>query len=215
MPTTDEGQARSSTPPILEVFADITCPFAHVALRRFVEAREARGAQDRRLRVSSWPLELVNGEPLRGAALPPKIDALRRSVAPDLFVGFDADRFPDTSLPALAMVAAAYDRDVDAGEQLSLAVRDALFEDGADITDPEVLAALARRCGLPQLEANDQRVVEDWRRGEALGVVGSPHFFASGRDFFCPALKISHVDGDLSVGFDADGMDRFLEAAFA
>ena len=48
---------------------------------------------------------------------------------------------------------------------------------------------------------------------EALGVVGSPHFFVAGDDFFCPALDITHDDGGLSIAFDADGFDKFLAAA--
>jgi predicted DsbA family dithiol-disulfide isomerase len=200
---------------MIEVFADITCPFTHVGLRRFFARRNARGAEQQRLVVSSWPLELVNGEPFRGASLVPKIDAQRRTVAPELFAGFDPDRFPASSLPALALVAAAYERDPLAGERLSLAIRTALFEDGADICDPAVLAGLASRCGLPGLEGDDERVITDWHRGESLGVTGSPHFFADGQDFFCPTLEITHGEGGLSVGFDPEGLDRFLDAALS
>ena len=196
----------------IEVFADITCPFTHVGLRRLVAARDAR-APDRQLLVWSWPLELVNAEPLRGSALAPKIAALQATVAADLFAGFDPAHFPETSLPALALVAAAYQHEAAAGERLSLAVRTALFEDGADIADREVLVALAARCGLPGLTGDDQQVIDDWHRGESLGVVGSPHFFVAGGDFFCPALDITHADGGLSIAFDADGFDKFLAAA--
>ena len=92
-------------------------------------------------------------------------------------------------------------------------MRTALFEEGADIADPSVLAALAARCGLPGLARNDQQVIDDWHRGEALGVVGSPHFFLAGGDFFCPALEITHPDGGLSIAFDEEGFDRFLAVA--
>jgi 2-hydroxychromene-2-carboxylate isomerase len=150
---------------------------------------------------------------MRGSALALKVEALRRTVAPDLFGGFDPDRFPSSSLPALALVAAAYDHDPIAGERLSLAVRTALFEEGADIADPEVLASVARRCGLPHLDGNDQQVVDDWHRGEAQGVVGSPHFFVGDRDFFCPALTIAESDDGLSIELDVEGLHRFLDAA--
>lgn len=195
----------------IEVFADITCPFTHVGLRRLVAARDAR-APDRQLLVRSWPLELVNAEPLRGLALAPKIAALQATVAADLFRGFDPSHFPETSLPALALVAAAYQHDAAAGERLSLAIRTALFEDGADIADRQVLNAMVARYGLPGLTGDDQQVIDDWHRGEALGVVGSPHFFVAGDDFFCPALDITHDDGGLSIAFDADGFDKFLAA---
>src|SRR6476661_2178780 len=91
----------SRRPQVVEVFADITRPFTHVGLRRFVAARDARGQPDHRILASSWPLELVNGEPIQASTLAPKIEALRRTVAPDLFVGFDPDRFPISSLPTL------------------------------------------------------------------------------------------------------------------
>ena len=200
---------------VIEVFADIPCPFTHVGLRRFVAARDARGEQGHRIVVSSWPLELINGEPFQGAALAPKVEALRRTVAPDLFHGFDPDRFPTSSLPALGLVAAAYDRDIEVGERLSLGVRTALFEEGADIADPDVLASLAHRCGLSDLERNDQKVIDDWHRGEARGVVGSPHYFAGDHDYFCPALDITHDDDGLSIAFDSDGMDKFLDVTLA
>jgi len=200
---------------VVEVFADITCPFTHVGLHRFVAARGTRGANDHQVVVSSWPLELINGQPSDAPTLAPKIDALRRTVAPDLFAGFDPSRFPNTSLPALGLVAAAYQRDLGAGERLSLAVRTALFEEGADIAAPEVLTELARRCGLPELEGDTQQVLEDWHRGQALGVVGSPHFFAGDRNFFCPALEITHDDNGLSIAFDTAGMDQFLNAALS
>jgi predicted DsbA family dithiol-disulfide isomerase len=218
-PTIDaiEGVAATSVPGWdhhIEVFADITCPFTHIGLRRLVAERDVRGS-DHRILVSSWPLELVNADPARGPALVPKIATLRRTVAPDLFRGFDPNRFPASSLPALGLVAAAYQHDVAAGEQLSLAVRTALFEEGADIVDPSVLETLATRCGLPGLARNDQQVIDDWHRGEALGVIGSPHFYVAGGSFFCPALEITHPDEGLSISFDVDGFDQFLAVALA
>ncbi len=67
----------------------------------------------------------------------------------DLFVGFRADRFPRTSLPAFVLAADAYAVDLDTGEAVSLAVRDALFEEGRDVADPAVLADVAAAHGVP------------------------------------------------------------------
>jgi len=61
-------------------------------------------------------------------------------VAPDLFAGFDPERFPMSSLPALALGAAAYKSDLQHGERVNLALREALFEEGRDLTDPAVQA---------------------------------------------------------------------------
>jgi Acetyl-CoA hydrolase/transferase C-terminal domain len=51
-------------PGVVEVFADIWCPYAHVGIRRFVHRRWAAHRNDLVLRVRAWPLQLVNGEPL-------------------------------------------------------------------------------------------------------------------------------------------------------
>src|SRR5689334_1102988 len=105
----------------VEVFADIVCPFTHVGLRRFVEARAARPSAVR-LRVRAWPLEWVNGRPLSPETAAREIDSLRELVAPDLFAGFDPSSFPTTSVPAFGLVAAAYVIGDPTGEAVSLAV---------------------------------------------------------------------------------------------
>ncbi|MGZ4803623.1 MAG: DsbA family oxidoreductase, partial [Acidimicrobiia bacterium] len=87
---------------MIEVFADISCPFTHVGLRRLIERRDQIGSTAV-VHVKAWPLELVNGEPLSGPLVAEKVVALRSQVAPDLFLGFDAERFPSTTLPAMAL----------------------------------------------------------------------------------------------------------------
>ncbi len=51
--------------------------------------------------------------------------------------GFDAARSPVSSMAALCLAAQAYDRDLSTGEAVSLELRDLLFEQGRDISDPE------------------------------------------------------------------------------
>lgn len=199
----------------VEVFADIACPFAHVGLRRFVELRAECGRIAPLLRVRAWPLELVNDVALDGPGLAPKVAALRAVVAPTRFAGFDPARFPATTLPALAAEAAAYRLGVDAGEAFSLAVRDALFEDGADIADPAVIRELCRAQGTPQPgPADDVAVRDDRRAGAGRGVVGSPHFFTEDGDFFCPSLDIHHEGDAYDVRFDGEGLERFAASVF-
>ena len=200
----------------VEVFADVACPYTHAGLRRIVAYRRERNADEPLLRVRAWPLELVNQAPLQGRAVTPKITALREDVAPDLFAGFDEHRFPTTTLPALAAEAAAYRQGRQDGERFSLAVRTALFEDGHDVSDPAVLADLQARLGVPAATAEDEAAVRaDHAEGVRRGVVGSPHFFTVGGDFFCPSLQIEHPGGGLEVHFDAEGFERFVSAAFA
>jgi predicted DsbA family dithiol-disulfide isomerase len=204
----------------VEVFADITCPFAHVGLRRFVEHRARLDRADIVLRVRAWPLELVNGEPLAADAVAERVARIREQVAPDLFTGFDRGRFPSTSLPALRLVAAAYGRDERTGEHVSMALRTALFEEGLDVSEPTVLASIARCHALdpdpgPEAEADAERaVLSDWHEGIARGVLGSPHFFVGTRSHFCPMLDIRSVDEQLVVGVDASRLSAFVADVF-
>lgn len=200
----------------VEVFADITCPFTHVGLTEFVRARRAAGRDHPLLIVRSWPLELVNDHPATPASVAGKVNALRASVAPDLFVGFDPDQFPTTSIPALALAGAAYANNTRTGEAVSLALRHALFEEGRDIADPDVLAALAAGFGVQAPAPGDDRGVRaDWAEGQRRGVRGSPHFFVGDRAWFCPTLHIDEADGQLRVGRDPQAEAEFLRVAFA
>jgi predicted DsbA family dithiol-disulfide isomerase len=193
---------------VVEVYADIRCPFAHVGLRRLVARREQTGA-DFALRVRAWPLELVNDAPLDPHLIAEEVEVLRAHVAPDLFTGFDPDRFPATSLPALAAAAIAYDAGVETGERVALDLRTALFEQGLDVASDDVLRAVLRGEALGG-ERGRALVEEDWRRGRELGVVGSPHFFVGGADFFCPALDVRRVDDRLQVADMTSRLDAIV-----
>jgi predicted DsbA family dithiol-disulfide isomerase len=199
----------------VEVFADVACPFTHASLRRFVAVRDDLGRDGPLLRVRAWPLEFVNGEGLAGSSLDPKIEALQDGPAPDLFRAFDPDTFPTTSLPALVVEAAAYRAGDAVGEAFGLAVRTALFEEGADVSDPEVLDQLRQAHGVPLPTPDDERQVRaDYEDGRRRGVKGSPHFFTSESDFFCPSVEIRHDDGGIQVSFDSEGFSAFTAAVF-
>jgi predicted DsbA family dithiol-disulfide isomerase len=201
---------------VIEVFADVACPFTHVGLRRFTAYRKQRRLTEPILRLRAWPLEWVNGDSLQGTALAPKIAALQASVAPDLFIGFDETGFPPTTLSALAAEAAAYRQGPVTGERFSLAVRTALFERGLDVSRPEVLGPLLDELGVSEATTSDEASVEaDFKEGERRGVSGSPHFFTEDGNFFCPSLDIDHHDGRLTVTFDDSGFAQFISAAFA
>lgn len=198
----------------IEVFADVGCPFTHVGLRAFAALRGERGLTEPLLRVRAWPLEVVNGAPLTGSFLAPEVTALQQGPAPDLFAGFDATAFPVTTRPAMISAAAAYRVGPEVGEAFSLAVRDALWEQGRDVADPEVLALLRADLGVPDpLPADVASIEADLTEGRERGVTGSPHFFTPRGDFFCPSLDITHDDdGRMRVRFDTDGFARFVHA---
>jgi 2-hydroxychromene-2-carboxylate isomerase len=197
---------------VLEVFADVRCPFTHVGLRKLVERRSADEI-DLVVHVRAWPLELVNESPLDVDLIADEVAQLRSTVAPGLFAHFDPGAFPGSSLPALGLAARAYARDVRMGERVSLLLRDALFEDGRDISRPDELARIADLAGAPHLAGStdgEQLVMADWEEGRRRGVIGSPHFFVGDTSFFCPSLDIQHVDGQLQMTFDEVAFDRFV-----
>jgi predicted DsbA family dithiol-disulfide isomerase len=198
----------------IEVFADVVCPFTHVGLRRLSEARHAHDITIP-MRVRAWPLELVNGAPLDPDLATKEIAALREQVAPELFAGFDAATFPRTSIPAFGLVAAAYAVDDATGETVSLAVREALFEQGDDISDYDVLRAIGRPFGIEPFDRNiaESAVRADWERGKARGVNGSPHFFVGDRGWFCPTLAITHEGERFEIQIADEAMRDFYAAA--
>jgi len=196
----------------LEVFADITCPFTYVGVRRFVAAREERGLSHVRLRFRAWPLEIVNGVPLQGDFVAHEIADIRAQVAPELFGGFDPATFPSTSIPAFGLAAAAYDHGDERGEAVSLALRHAIFEEGRDVGDPAVLGTIGAAYGVVLLSAEDalERVRADHDEGIERGVVGSPYFFAGGRGLFCPTLRISKDGDHYRVEWDREAFEDLL-----
>lgn len=209
----DRAHLLEAPTTIVEVFADVSCPFAHVGLRRFVQQRALRSRDDLVLRVRAWPLELVNGFPLDPGSTATHVSELRDQVAPDLFAGFDAGSFPESSLEALGLAAAAYRVCDRVGERVSLALRDALFEAGRNIGDTAVLRAIAAEQGIsvPTTDAVDA-VIADWEEGKRRGVRGSPEFFVKGRGYFCPTLDITRVGGQLRIVPDIDGLSAFFNA---
>ena len=196
----------------IDIYADIWCPFADVGLRCVVDRRSRRRREDLLLNIRAWPLELVNQAPLDPYVTAQHVDELRSQVAPDLFRGFDPENFPTSSLPALACVHAAYGKSQIAGEAMSFAVRDALFEEGRDISRHDVLADISDSLKVGSSDLDDERaVIEDWEDGIRRGVRGSPHFFCGEFEAFCPSLDISRdKHGHLIVKNDMAVLERFL-----
>lgn len=200
----------------VEVFADVLCPFAHAGLHTLIDRRTALGNSEPRLNIRAWPLELINGAPLDAHHIAAEITALRASVRPDLFAGFSTATFPRTSMTAFALTsAAARTEDAVLVEEVGMALRDAVFERGLDVGEPDVVAPIAARFGLDPLDADatSAAVQADWDEGRARGVIGSPHFFtADGESRFCPVLDISRDDvGNFVIAWK-QGTEAFVES---
>jgi hypothetical protein len=203
---------------LVDVFADVWCPFTHVGLRMFLEHRRNAHRPDVKLRVRAWPLEIVNGEPLSPTFVAEEIEEIQQQAAPELFSGFSPTTFPQTTLPALVLAGHAYQAGLDTGEAVSLELRDLLFEQGVDISRSDVLGAVAAGHDLdaPGEQVDPALVEADRLAGVKRGVTGSPHFFTPAGDFFCPALDIRRdARGHLRITADPEGFDRFLAACFS
>jgi predicted DsbA family dithiol-disulfide isomerase len=206
---------------VIEVFADVTCPFAHAGLQRIVSLLAERGDGPLDVWIRAWPLEWVNGSPLDAEAVATKATILTERLGIDSFEGFDPAVWPYSTIPALNLTAAAYAVDHATGLAVGLALRAALFRQGRDVGDPAVLASIADEYGLPA-SATDAvgtpngtpAVRADYAEGQRRGVRGSPHYWVARHDFFCPALVIGHDDhGGLTADFDPAGLAAFLDAA--
>jgi predicted DsbA family dithiol-disulfide isomerase len=193
----------------VEVFADITCPFTHVGLKRVIEhVAEIDHPID--VIVRAWPLEWVNGTALDAAAVVMKAGVLHDQLGVNDFTGLREDRWPSTTIPALELAAAAYAIDAATGLAVSVALREAVFEEGRDVSDPDVLAEIAAAHRVTEREVGNA-VRADYDNGLARGVSGSPHFWVGSDDFFCPSLDIGHdADNHLTARFDPEGLAQFF-----
>jgi len=81
------SEPGAATVTIIEVYADIWCPFAHVGLRAVVARRHTLGRDDVGVRVRAWPLELINHAPLDPLATADHVEELRSQVLEDLEAG--------------------------------------------------------------------------------------------------------------------------------
>ena len=211
------GGTMSTTRPVIEVFADIWCPFAHVGLRAIEEERARADRVDVAIWVRAWPLELVNLAPLDRAVTWEHAEDLREQVAPNLFAQLDVRRFPNSTLEALALANRAYRTGLQVGERMSFALRTALFEEGRDVSDPLTLKELARDLGVVMPDETDHAdVVADWHEGGRRGLLGSPHFFCGSSDMFCPSLAITKdlVEG-VTITKDVSRLTEFVERCLA
>lgn len=203
-----DGNQQDTT---IEVFADITCPFTHVGLKRVVE-HVAELERPVAVHVRAWPLEWVNGAGLEADAVEMKAKALTEQLGVDDFAGLDHDQWPSSTIAALELAAAGYATDMATGLAVSLDLRKALFEHGRNIGDPAVLAEIAADHGLEvPSEGSRDAVQADYDEGRSRGVTGSPHFFVGQDNFFCPALDLGHdAGGNLTARLDTEGLAAFF-----
>jgi predicted DsbA family dithiol-disulfide isomerase len=179
-------------PGTLVVYADIACPWAHVAVHRLHTAR-ARMGLDAEVRFDhrAFALELANSRPTPKLTLDSEIP-VTGGLEPD--AGWQLwlsppHEYPVSTLPALEAVQAAKEQGLEASEALDLGLRRAVFAESRCVTMHHVLLEVAGEVGIDVRAL--QRALEDGtsrgtvfvqhRAAEADDTVnGSPHVFAPG-----------------------------------
>ena len=90
------------------------------------------------------------------------------------------------------------------------------FEEGLDISRPEVLSDIAVSLDVDPYDGTDEQAVRrDWQDGVQRGVLGSPHFYCGDLDAFCPSLDISRREGgQVVLRKDTAALDSLLARCF-
>ncbi|HZB97085.1 MAG TPA: DsbA family protein [Candidatus Sulfotelmatobacter sp.] len=200
-------------PSTIVIYADIACPWSHVAVHRLHKIRGELGLQEAiRFDHRVFPLELINRRPTPRRILDAEIPvagALDPSAGWQLWQGPEA-WWPVTTLLALEAVQAAKEQGLRASEELDRALRLAFFRDSRCISMMHVVIDVARQCSGVDTDALRRSLEEGRARRllfeqfhaiEKVGVRGSPHlFFHDGSDAFNPGVQM-HWEGEHGRGF--------------
>ena len=207
-------------PKTIVVYADITCPWAHLAVYRLHAARSKLDLDDEvRFDVRAFPLELFNEQ-----ATPKNILDAEISVAgaldPD--AGWQMwqrpeSEYPVTSLPALEAVQAAKEQGLAASEQLDRRLRVGFFGESRVISLRHEILDLAAEVDVVDADALGEAldsgraraaVMEQKAAAESDTVTGSPHlFFPDGSDVHNPGIDMEW-EGEHGKGFPIVTQDR-------
>ncbi|MDQ4144152.1 MAG: DsbA family protein [Actinomycetota bacterium] len=196
------------------MWADIACPWTHLAVHRWRRERARRHLEDEvRLDVRCFPLELFNRRATPKRVLDAEIP-VAGGLDPDagwmMWQRAESD-YAVTTLPALEAVIAAKDQSLAASEDLDFALRRAFFGESRNISIHHEILRVAEECESVDEEELDRAlrsgkarktVFEDTAEAQSSDVIkGSPHFFASGgQNWHNPGVQMRWV-GKSGEGF--------------
>jgi predicted DsbA family dithiol-disulfide isomerase len=209
----------------IDIWSDIHCPWALIAVHRLRQARERLGTEIP-LTPRAWPLEWVNerGTPrdiVTGET------AVLAGHEPDLFNAYANESWPSTFLPAFELVAAARrSLGPTVAEDVDYALRLAFFRDSVDVSiaaglcralriavdlnkDIDVDSVIAAWTDLP-VRAD---VAADFRHSQQLPIQGSPQiFWPDGSSTHNPGMTDHYWRGGLMRlnSADPDEPERLL-----
>jgi predicted DsbA family dithiol-disulfide isomerase len=194
----------------IDIWSDIHCPWALIALHRLRQARKRLRA-DVAFIPRAWPLEWVNGRGTPRAIVTVET-AVLASHEPELFNAYRDESWPSTFLPAFELVAAARRcHGIAVAEDVDYALRLAFFRDSVDVS---IAAGLHRALELAATlnDALDMdAVIETWtqepvradaaadfRQSRQLPIQGSPQiFWPDGSTTHNPGMADHYWQGDL------------------
>jgi predicted DsbA family dithiol-disulfide isomerase len=204
--------APEVAPGTVQVWSDIGCPWAHVAVWRLWEARRRLGLEDRvRFDHRVFPLELFNSLPTQRNDLGPEMPVCRE-LAPHAgwqpWAGPEWS-WPVTMLPAMEAVQAAKEQGLAASEALDRGLRRAFWADSRCISLRHVILEVASETDGLDLAAlaaaiDDGRarreVFAQWEVAKTDEVRGSPHVFPpDGTNAQNPGLELSWTEQPAGV----------------
>jgi predicted DsbA family dithiol-disulfide isomerase len=193
------------------VFADLLCPFAHVAVHRLWTTRSRLGLDDAVVfEMRAFPLELFNGPGTRigSDSEVPVLGRLEPGAGWQLWNSPDW-HYPNTVLLAFEAVHAAREQGRHAGETLDRALRRAFWADSRSIGHHSVILDVARAAGLDDMRLAaalaDGRarsaVFDDYAVAGSDLVSTSPHvFLPDGTSYVNPGVEV-RWQGEWARGF--------------
>jgi len=213
----------------VDIWSDIHCPWAFVAVHRLRAARD-KYRLDVVFVPRAWPLEWVNGRGTPHGIVVTETAALA-SYEPELFNAYANDSWPSTLLPAFELVAAT--RRVcgmRAAEDVDYALRMAFFRDSVDVS---IEAGLRQALSIAMsfnADIDVGRVMDVWLRtntradvaddfvaSKKIAIQGSPQiFWPDGSSTHNPGMTDHHWHGGLvRIGTtDELAAERLLLAHF-
>lgn len=200
-------------PGTVQVWSDIACPWASLALWRLRAIRTRIGFDDVvRIEHRAFPLELINGRPTPKPILDTEVPVIGE-LEPDM--GWSPWQRPEWEWPGtvlLALEAVQVAKAEGAGglrasEELDAALRAALYAEGRPISLWTEVVAIAENCPTVNVDAftdgmssgaGRRAVLTDWSAAAGRGVQGSPHFFFAdgGEGVHNPGVQIEWEERD-------------------
>ena len=203
-------------PGTITLFADIGCPWAHLAVYRLHEARRRLEVEDElSFDVRAFPLEIFNEQPTPALVLATEIPVVG-ALGPDAgWAQWDASpyAYPVTTIPAMEAVYAAKEQGLGLSDRLDRRLRIAMFKESRCVSvESEILRLAGEVDGLDvgrlRTALRDgccrQQLFSDVEIGRTDEVKGSPHvFLPDGRSFHNPGIEM-HWEGKAFPVVDSD-----------